>query len=181
MCSSDLKITVPKKLDQALRFLKYAVLLFFVLLLPVLAANQFGVGDPWFCKYICPAGTLEGGIPLLLMNEGLRKAAGVLFSWKTGVLVSVILGSLFISRFFCRYLCPLGAFYSLFNRFALYRMNFDKEKCIGCGKCEAVCPMAVDVTKNINCGECIRCGKCRAACPNNAITADFCKERKKEG
>ncbi len=174
------KITVPKKLDKALRFLKYAVLLFFVLLLPVLAANQFGVGAPWFCKYICPAGTLEGGIPLLLMNEGLRKAAGVLFSWKTGVLVLVILGSLFISRFFCRYLCPLGAFYSLFNRFALYRMNVDKEKCIDCGKCEAVCPMAVEVTKNINCGECIRCGKCRAACPNNAITADICKERKKE-
>ena len=68
----------------------------------------------------------------------------------------------------------------MFNRFALYRMNVDKEKCIDCGKCEAVCPMAVEVTKNINCGECIRCGKCRAACPNNAITADICKERKKE-
>ncbi len=61
------------------------------------------------------------------------------------------------------------------------KIEIDTEKCIGCGKCEAVCPMAVEVTKNINCGECIRCGKCRAACPNNAITADFYKERKKEG
>lgn len=174
------KVTVPNKLDRALRFLKYAVLVLFVLLLPVLAANRFGVGDPWFCKYICPAGTLEGGIPLLLMNDGLRKAAGVLFSWKTGVLVAVILGSVFISRFFCRYLCPLGAFYALFNRFAFYRMNVDKEKCVGCGKCEAVCPMAVKVTENINCGECIRCGKCGAACPTGAISGGFGGKAKEE-
>lgn len=167
------KLTVPKKLDKVLRFLKYAVLVIFVLLLPVLAVNKFGTGNPWFCKYICPAGTLEGGIPHILMNEQLRKLADVLFDWKVGVLIFVVIGSMFIGRFFCRYLCPLGAFYSLFNKFAFYQMKVDESKCVGCGKCEKTCSMAVEVIKNINSTECIRCGKCKAACPTGAITSGF--------
>lgn len=167
------KIDVPKKLDKILRILKYVILIGFVFLLPILAVNKFGIGDPWFCKYICPAGTLEGGIPHILMNEQLRRVADILFSWKMGILIFVIIGSMFISRFFCRYFCPLGAFYSLFNRFALYQMHVDKNKCVDCKKCEKVCPMKVEVTKNINCGECIRCGKCKAACPTGAITSGF--------
>lgn len=167
------KLRVPKKADRGLRYLKYVMLVLLVLLLPVLAVNKYGIGDPWFCKYVCPAGTLEGGIPLILQNEQLRRIAGALFSWKLGILIAVIIGSVCISRFFCRYLCPLGAFYALFNRFALFQMQVSGEKCIGCGKCETVCPMAVDVTKQINGGECIRCGKCTAACPKQAITQGF--------
>ncbi len=164
------KLTVPKKLDKPLRWLKHLILLLFVLLLPVLAVNKYGVGEPWFCKYICPAGTLQGGVPHLLFNEQLRRLAGVLFSVKMGILIGVAAASVFISRFFCRYLCPLGAFYSLFNRFALYQLSVDKQKCTHCGKCDKVCPMALEVKDNINCGECIRCGKCKAACPEKAIS-----------
>ena len=134
------KLRVPRRLDRILRYLKYAVLLVLVLLGPVLSAGPLGGGDPWFCKYICPAGTLEGGIPLLLKNETLRQAAGFLFSWKCGVMLAILLGTVFISRCFCRYLCPLGAVYALFNRFALYQMQVDHARCIGCGKCKAVCP-----------------------------------------
>ena len=165
------KLRVPKKIDKPLRYLKYLILVLFVILLPVVATNRFGIAPPYFCKYICPAGTLEGGIPHLLMNGELRKLAGVLFDWKVGVLVFVILGSVFISRFFCRYFCPLGAFYSLFNKFSLYQMNLDKTKCVGCKKCEKVCPMAIEVTKNLDSPECIRCGKCKAVCQVEAISS----------
>lgn len=75
--------------------------------------------------------------------------------------------------YFCRYLCLLGAFYALFNRFSFFQMRLDKNKYVGCGHCEEACPMAVEVTKNINSPECIRCGACRAACPAGAITAVF--------
>ena len=167
------KLTVPKKADKVLRWVKYAVLLLFVILLPLLLKDANGVEVPWFCKYLCPAGTLEGGIPLVIANKSLRALIGALFNWKVAVLAVIMLASVFIRRFFCRYLCPLGAFYALFNKFSLYRLQVDAQKCVHCGKCESVCPMAVEVTKNINSPECIRCGKCKAACPKEAINSNL--------
>lgn len=167
------KIALPKKLDRALRYLKYAVLIIMVLLLPAIARDRFGMSDPWFCKYICPAGTLEAGLPLTLLNGELRSMTGGLFLWKAAVLALVIAGSIFIPRFFCKYLCPLGAFYSLFNRFSAYRMSVDRSRCINCGRCEKACPMTVDVTKDANSPECIRCGKCAEVCPAKAVRCSF--------
>ena len=167
------KIAVPIHIDKPLRRLKYCILVVFVLLLPLLFTNSYGISQPYFCKLICPAGTLEGGIPHLLLNSELRSLTGTLFGWKLLLLLTVLIGAVFISRFFCRYLCPLGAFYSLFNRFSLYRMELDKAKCVGCKKCERICPMTVKVTQDPNSGECIRCGKCRAVCPADAISCGF--------
>ena len=72
-------------------------------------------------------------------------------------------------RPFCKWLCPLGAFYALFNRVSLFQMKVDKNKCISCGKCARACKMDVDVTKTPNHTECIRCGMCVRACPTNAV------------
>jgi len=173
------KIKVPKKPDRVLRNLKYAVLIVFVILLPVFLTDRFGFSAPYFCKLICPAGTLEAGLPLVAKNDFLQALTGTLFNWKVGLLIAILLLSVFIHRFFCRYLCPLGAFYALFNKFSFYRLNLNEEKCVDCKKCESVCPMAVEVTKNINSTECIRCGKCKASCPTNAIAAQKLFETKK--
>lgn len=167
------KVTVLRKVDRTLRYLKYIVLLVMVFLLPAFAGTESGVNPPYFCKYLCPAGTLEGGIPLVLTNPALRQIAGALFQWKVALLVLILAGSVFIPRFFCRYFCPLGAFYALFNRFAFYHMSVDYGKCTGCKKCEKVCPMQVEVTKNINSPECIRCGLCRKNCAAGAISGGF--------
>ena len=167
------KMKVPKTIDHLGRYAKYAVLLIFVILLPIFARSEAGIAPPYFCKYICPAGTLGGGIPLLLTKPVLRQAIGMLFHWKMLVLVLILVASTAIHRPFCKYLCPLGAFYSLFNRFSFYQMRINQEKCIGCKKCEHACPMDVEVTKNINSLECIRCGKCRSVCPSNAISSGF--------
>ena len=105
------KLSVPKKLDRPARYLKYAVLLVLVIVLPAFAVTETGVTPPYFCEYVCPAGTLGGGIPLLLSNPTLRQAAGALFSWKVLVLAAVAAASVLVQRPFCRYLCPLGAFY----------------------------------------------------------------------
>ena len=85
-----------KKL-KGLTYIKYAVLLITVVLLPALAVNDIGMGDPFFCKYICPQGVLEGAIPLAAVDSGLRAALGSLFSWKLGILtVTIVLSVLFI-------------------------------------------------------------------------------------
>lgn len=107
------KIPLPKistgRVGEYLKYIKYLVLLVFVLLLPALLVNEAGLGDPFFCKYICPAGTLEGGVPLLLLNESLREAAGYLLAWKLSLALLIVIASMLVFRPFCRFLCPLGA------------------------------------------------------------------------
>lgn len=163
------KLKVPNGIDKPLRYLKYVVLLIFVILLPMFLKDEYGIGTPYFCKLICPSGTLEGGIPLLLKDKSLRMAAGALFNWKITVLAIILILSIIIYRPFCKYLCPLGAFYSLFNKVSFYKLAVDKDKCTGCKSCERNCKMGVKITKDINSPECIRCGECKAVCKFNAI------------
>ncbi len=157
-----------KKLHP-LRFLKYGILVLFVILLPLLITNDLGMGDPYFCKYICPQGVIEGAIPLSLANISIRGALGKLFAWKSTILIAVILLSWLFYRPFCKWICPLGAFYSMFNRVSLLGIQVDTRKCVSCGKCQTVCGMDVDVTKTPNHAECIRCGTCINTCPTGAI------------
>ena len=166
------KIPSPKlstKKLKPLRYLKYAVLLVMVVLLPLLAVNELGMGDPFFCKYLCPQGVLEGALPLSLTNAGIRASLGKLFTWKACILLAVIVGSVVFYRPFCKWLCPLGAFYALLNKVSLVQMKVDQSKCISCGKCAKACKMDVDVTKSPNHTECIRCGMCIRACPTKAV------------
>ena len=158
-----------KKL-KPLTYVKYAVLVVMVFLLPMLMKGDIGIGDPYFCKYLCPQGVLEGAIPLSIANSGIRAALGSLFNWKLGVLITVVVLSVLFYRPFCKWICPLGAFYALLNRVSLFQMKVDKDKCVSCGKCARACKMDVDVTKFPNHTECIRCGMCIRACPTKAVS-----------
>lgn len=169
------KIPFVKKIDtfkgdRLLRRLKYVILIVFVILLPMFLVDVLGQGLPYFCKYICPAGTLEGGILLVLFNKSMRSALGWLYAWKSVLLIVTVILSVIIYRPFCKYICPLGAVYSVFNPISVFRYRVDKEKCTGCGACAKVCKMQVDLVKNANHPECIRCGACKSVCPVKAIT-----------
>ena len=155
--------------DRILRKLKYLILALFVIILPMCISDAIGIGDPWFCKYICPVGTFEGGIPLVLLNEGLRQTIGFLYTWKVAILVVLLILSVIIYRPFCKYLCPLGAIYGAFNKISAVGIRCDKEKCISCRKCEKVCQMAVYPAENPKSAECIKCGKCISECPVKAL------------
>ena len=157
-----------KKL-KPLTYLKYIILLLAVVLLPALAVNDVGMGDPFFCKYICPQGVLEGAILLSLVNEGIRAALGTLFVQKLFILLAAVALSILFYRPFCKWICPLGAFYALLNKISLLEIKMDEQKCVSCGKCAASCKMDVDVRKTPNHAECIRCGKCITACPAEAL------------
>ena len=174
------KIPFPKKKirsfpgDKQLRYLKYAVLLIFVITLPIVIKLT-----PAFCKYICPAGTLEGGIPIVLIHRSsTNMQIGFLFNWKLGLLILCLMACLFIYRPFCKYICPLGAIYGLLNPISLYRMHLDQDACVNCGACARACPMQVDPSHKPNDSECIRCGKCTGICPSNALHLGFTDSRK---
>ncbi|MDO4552817.1 MAG: 4Fe-4S binding protein [Bacillota bacterium] len=164
--------------DRWLRFLKYAILAGFVIILPLTVLDVAGQGQPWFCKYICPSGTLFAGLPLIGTTPALQGALGWLFTWKAAVLAALLLLSIPVYRPFCRYLCPLGAIYGLFNPIALYRFRIDKTKCTECGDCRQACKLDIPVHRTPNSPECIRCGDCRRACPNGALC--LAAERRKE-
>lgn len=173
-----LKKVKQVKYDSLLRRIKYIVLAVFVVILPVAVVDVVGGGDPWFCKWICPSGTLFGGYTLVAANPSLRSAVGYLFAWKSLVLVIIIVLSVKIYRPFCRYLCPLGAIYGWFNPIALYRFQIDEGACTGCKACDRACPMEIKVHKTPNSQECIRCGRCLKACKPGALKSTFsaCKK-----
>lgn len=166
------KIKTPKLRVRMkyLSYLKYVILAVFVIGLPLLVRHDLtGLGAPWFCKYICPSGTIFGAVPLISVNDFLRKLIGVLFNWKVALASILVISSLFVNRFFCRVLCPLGAIYSLFNRFSFFRINFQEEKCVSCDKCSKACHICLEPVKQPNAPECVRCGNCVRSCPTKAL------------
>ena len=123
----------------------------------------------WTARGKRHGGQLLRILPLAAVNSGIRAALGALFTWKAAVLLTVIVCSVLFYRPFCKWLCPLGAFYALLNRVSLFQMQVDTHKCVSCGACAKACKMDVDITKNPNHAECIRCGMCMKACPTDAI------------
>ncbi len=158
---------------RPLRFIKYGLLLFMVVLLPLFAVDEFGLGSTWFCKYICPAGTLEAGLPLLILQSSLRSAIGLLFYNKLFILIAFTVWSVFTSRPFCRTACPLGAFYGLFSKIKLVKLRLAPEKCNNCQACHSVCPMGVHFNESPDDMDCITCLACSKACKTNAISLEI--------
>lgn len=165
------KIKTPKlkksRITRILSYFKYVVLIFFVFIVPIAYAFR-DTPLPAFCKYICPAGTLEGGLTLLSneLNEGYFSMLGPLFTWKFALMVSFLVGCVFVFRLFCRFICPLGALYGLFNRISLFGVKVEAPKCTGCSLCVSRCKMDI---KHVGDAECISCGECVDVCPTKAI------------
>ena len=168
------KIPGPKlRIPHLLGYLKYIVLALTVFILPFFVLDAFGYGEQWFCKWICPAGTLEAGLPLVAANAAVRSGIGLLFSWKVVLLVLFVSWMIVSMRPFCRTVCPLGAILGLFNRVSFLRLKVDRSTCDSCGRCSQACPVDLDVPKQPNSPDCIRCLKCVKACPESCIRYEF--------
>ncbi len=184
------KIKTPKlkksQVTRILSYTKYVILFILVIGVPLMyALQENNMPVPGFCKYICPIGTFEGGVFLLIpsSNSDYYGMLGALFSWKFLVMLIIVLAAIFIYRVFCRFLCPLGALYGLFNKLSIIGIiKVDKEKCSDCHACINVCKMDV---KEVGDHECINCGECISHCKEEAIKwkniiADIRKERRQE-
>lgn len=171
------KKQLPK--HEILKYGKYVTLLGLVIIGSAFLFTGFAK-IPAFCKFLCPAGTLFGAVPLLSANELLRSQIGGLFYWKLAVLFGIVLLSIKVYRPFCQYLCPLGAIYGWFNKFSLVQIRWEKDACVFCGSCQKACPVNLPPEKISVSSECIRCGKCVDMCPTGCLKilgkrTDICK------
>ena len=157
------------RITRALSWLKYVILAVFVVAIPLWYGLKHDIPVPGFCKYICPAGTFEGAIGLLANpnNTGLYGMLGILFTRKFIIMLVIALACVFCYRSFCRFVCPLGAIYGLFNRFCLVGVRVDEERCNGCGACVRGCGMDV---RHVGDHECIHCARCMDSCAQKAIS-----------
>ena len=154
---------IPKKVDRVLKYAKYVILVLLVVLVWTLGITIDGSINPLnvFGIVIRPYE--------LASFKALISLGGVL-------LILIVIGSAFIERMFCRYLCPMGAVFSLISKLRLYKVKRNGSNCAGCGVCERKCPMGVELSKvsngMVSSGECIDCMRCLNECPSKALSAD---------
>ncbi|MCD6423529.1 MAG: 4Fe-4S binding protein [Elusimicrobia bacterium] len=156
------------------RVLSVIFLFGFVLILPWLITNRWGLGSAMFCRYICPAGTFEAGIWGAFKGYAVLTPALIL---KIFIFLLVFYFSIKIFRFWCR-VCPLGLLLGFFNKISFLKL-YNNEKCNNCLICRRVCPMDIDMPENINSIDCIRCKRCVDACPQRSLSLSWLKPENK--
>src|SRR5450759_4438511 len=161
------KIPSPKlRLPQWMRFGKYVALVLLAMLIPYLT------GVHWYSR-LCPAGTLEGAVPLeVIPTKATLPDVGWFFWLKIAILVFFLAWMVVTKRPFCRTACALGAAYALLTPVSFYRMSVDN-RCDRCDRCREVCPVDINIYDNANSPECVRCLSCKKACPAGAIISGF--------
>ena len=155
--------------------LKFAVL--GLMVASVLFIGIVGLGTVLpFCSTICLGGSIFGLIPYYATTASggyahLLPVGITLIAFHAIVLlVYLLLSREYTARFFCRAVCPMGAFLGLFNRMALVRVEHRGESCTGCKACQKACPMDIDLSDEsfLTASNCIRCGACVHVCPQGS-------------
>lgn len=147
------RVRIPARVEGALRYLKYVVLAFFVVTSVAGLASMVSVYSPWTAF-----GRLLSGNFLELDVVGLA------------LLVLIAVGMIFKERFFCEFLCPMGAVFSLLPMLPFFRAHRHMPSCTECGACERSCPVRIVVPNDgAKSGECISCGRCQTVCPQQCV------------
>lgn len=146
------RLIMPRKIDKPLRYAKYLVLLITIYYAWKTAGLWVSPYDPWSAYGHLSAGVSE------LISENL---VGFI------LLLITLIGSLLYDRFFCKYLCPMGAVYGLISKVSPLKIVRNENKCVGCNACNKSCPMNINVagSKQITSAECINCQLCVLSCP----------------
>jgi polyferredoxin len=144
---------IPRRLDIALRSLKYLLLAMF----------GYAVGSMSVAGIRAFLDGPYGIVADVKMLNFFR------FLGLTGaaVMAAIVIASVFVQNFWCRYLCPYGALMGLVSMASPLRIRRDESACIDCGKCAKACPSALPVDRliTIQSAECTGCLQCVADCP----------------
>ena len=171
-------------------YFKYAILTV-MLIMAAFGSLQIGLLDPiclmyrTFATVVAPAVDMgissasnamaAAGLDTQLLDN-LKFAPGVearvfLGSFWIGlVMIGLVGANIVIPRFFCRVLCPLGAFLGVLSRYSLFRINRDVHKCTDCNLCLTRCEGAADQMGQVRLSECFSCMNCIDDCPEDALS-----------
>ena len=157
-----IRFRISERADHALKFIKYGMLAFTVIFLWTLDIPGLASASPWDVFGMIATVGSAPAIGYVLANLTL----GFIF------FALIAVGSAFIQRFFCRYICPLGAAFSIFSVFKLTRINRQSTDCGKCRVCTNACAMGIPVYKgkSVHTGECIECFQCVSACPRGNVS-----------
>ncbi|BCZ44900.1 hypothetical protein psyc5s11_09670 [Clostridium gelidum] len=153
------KFRVNEKVDSILKYVKYVVLIFIIIVSWTMGSNILGSTSPW---------DAFGQITNLSIIFSTLLIGFIL-------LVLITIGAAFIERFFCRYLCPLGAVFAIISRLGITKINKPKDDCGKCKACTINCSMGLKLYKvnGARGGDCINCLKCTEVCPRNNAKANI--------
>jgi len=146
------RFILPLLIDKPLRYLKYVVLVVTIYFAWKTAGLWMDPYDPWAAY-----GHISAGFTSLTTE----------YLIGTITLVIIFVGSILYDRFFCKYLCPMGAVYGIVSKVSPSKIVRDNDVCINCNLCSKSCPMNIDVAKadKITSIECISCQSCVLSCP----------------
>ena len=155
------RFRIPERADAALKYVKYGILVFCAIFLWTGIISIQSTVSPWYAFGMYTSiGNWPGLTPLLTIG---------------GALLGIIMiGSLFVERFFCKYLCPLGAVYALLAKIRLFRIVKRREHCGACRVCTNNCSMGIPLygVDTVKSGECINCFACMEHCPRGNVRAN---------
>ncbi|WP_238948140.1 FMN-binding protein [Clostridium sp. YIM B02569] len=145
------KFKVNEKVDSILKYLKYVILLFIIVVIWTSGSTAFDSYSPWdaFAQLDNISGAIAG------------------YTGGFIILAIIAIGAAFIERFFCRYLCPLGAVFSILSKARILKIKKLRDKCGPCRICTNNCSMGIKLYEmdKVSSGECINCFKCIDVCP----------------
>lgn len=154
------RFVIPVKFDKPLRHLKY-----FVLLLTLIMAWYYGA------LWMSPYDPYSAYSHLSAFSDSIKEDPLAIIGF---ILLAVtIIGSFIYDRFYCKYLCPVGAFYGIIGKISPTRIERNDNLCVHCKVCNKVCPANIDVEKaiKVTSAECINCNACVLACPRKDALA----------
>lgn len=148
------RLMIPPSVDRPLRYLKYALLVLTV-------GMAWLYGSLWMAPY--DPYSAYGHITTIAATIAENPLNSIGF-----VLLGItVIGSLLYDRFFCKYICPVGALYAILGKLSPTKVVRDTNLCINCNLCTKACPMNIDVANKVKVtsAECINCNECVLACP----------------
>ena len=152
---------INQRVDAVLKYIKYVILFVLVVFVWILGASLDENCNPWYIFGI------YSNLSAWTSMDAWMSVGGVL-------LLAIIAVSLFFERFFCRYLCPLGALLAILSKVRFYQIKKNTDRCVGCNLCNKKCSMGIHVSAGemVKSGECINCVQCIDICPTQALSSN---------